>query len=148
MTTGVLGYVVTATKIMLAKPVSASRDRWNGVGGLVSIGDSSASALRRFFEALGSKPALGQPMGEVLYHHPVHGNWKVIAYRIDEYVGEPTSTAQLEVGWFPIAEVPFDQMWPGDALWITKLIEGHKFQAEIWFDEHDKVRQKDIQVPR
>ena len=143
MTTGTLGYIFSGAKVLLARP--ANKDRWNGIGGLVSIGDSANNVLKHGFEAVGVHINASEPLGEVLYHHSVHGNWKVIVYRLDEYSGQPTSSPTNEIDWFSVDRMPFKQMWPGDNLWIPYVIENQKFQAEIWFDANDHITHKDVQ---
>lgn len=146
MTTGSLVYVMTGAQVLLGKPDSLGKRHWNGLGGVVGIGDSASNVVRRACQAIGINPEISDALGEVLYHHPVHGTWRVMPFRVDNYTGQAAAVPGLEIKWFPVTNLPFEDMWPGDDLWLPQVIEGVKFQSEIWFNETDKVTNHDTQI--
>lgn len=41
--------------------------------------------------------------------------------------------------WFPISEVPFDDMWPDDILWFPLMLKGQKFSGYFKFKGHSEI---------
>ena len=78
MTTGALGYLLTGAKILLGRPTIGPVMRWNGIGGVVPIGDSASRLMSRLYSSLGATVETPPAIGDVLYHHPVHGDWRVV----------------------------------------------------------------------
>ena len=147
MTAGILVYMFKGAHVLLAqRKTGVSVDKLNAPGGAVTFGETALrGAARLVQQTVGVTPVLSEPLGEVLYHHPVHGNWKVTVFRTESFTGDPVETDTMVPVWVPVDAVPYDRMWAGDDEWLPYVVANEPFMAELWFDENDKIRQKDIQ---
>jgi len=41
--------------------------------------------------------------------------------------------------WFPISDVPFDNMWQDDILWFPFLLKGQKISGYFKFNGHSEI---------
>jgi len=41
--------------------------------------------------------------------------------------------------WFKIADIPFDQMWPDDILWMPRVFKGEFVKGSFMFDKDQKI---------
>ena len=59
--------------------------------------------------------------------------WRIFA---DKYEGEITPSKEMKTPtWFTLENMPWDEMWPNDRLWLEKLLTSDKFlEAEFRFD--------------
>ncbi len=148
MTAGTLVYLIKGAHVLLAlKKRGFGMDLWNAPGGKIEFGETARfTAIRETQEEVGLTPVLNDPVGEILYHDAVHGNWKVTVYRTEDFSGEARESDEMKPEWFPLDAIPYTQMWPGDDAWLPYVIENRKFAAELWFDGKGKLEKKDIQV--
>ena len=53
-----------------------------------------------------------------------------------QFSGEAEATDEMaDPRWFDVGAMPYDQMMPGDQLFIPKVFAGEKFTGWIRFDE-------------
>ena len=41
--------------------------------------------------------------------------------------------------WFPISQIPYDQMWPDDTHWLPMLLEGKSFFGRFDMVDDDEI---------
>jgi hypothetical protein len=46
--------------------------------------------------------------------------------------------------WYIKDELPFTNMWPDDPLWLPRVLQGEKLQAEFAFDNNGGIEQYQI----
>ncbi len=148
MTAGTLVYMITGAHVLLAmKKRGFGANLWNAPGGKIEFGETAKiSAIRETQEEVGLTPVLSEPIGEILYHDKVHGNWKVTVYRTEEFSGAATESEEMKPQWFPLDAIPYKTMWPGDDQWLPYVLENKKFAAELWFDGQGHLEKKDVQT--
>ncbi|TSC71615.1 MAG: 7,8-dihydro-8-oxoguanine triphosphatase, partial [Parcubacteria group bacterium Gr01-1014_70] len=94
MTAGTLVYLIKGAHVLLAmKKRGFGANLWNAPGGKIEFGETAKiSAIRETQEEVGLTPVLDEPIGEILYHDKVQGNWKVTVYRTEEFSGDATES--------------------------------------------------------
>lgn len=148
MTAGTLVYLIKGGHVLLAmKKRGHGANFWNGPGGKIEFGETAKiAAIRETTEEIGVTPELTEPVGEILYHDKIHGNWKVTVFRSEIWTGEPIETEEMKPAWFSVEAIPYKTMWPGDDRWLPYVVENKKFSAEMWFDGKGKLEKKDVQL--
>ena len=53
--------------------------------------------------------------------------------------------SEMRPKWFPISEIPYDDMWPDDILWFPFLFSGQKFSGYFKFNEHSEILDYSLQ---
>jgi hypothetical protein len=41
--------------------------------------------------------------------------------------------------WFDESEIPFDQMWADDKIWVRPFLADKRLKGEFFFDENDQL---------
>ncbi|KAG0378585.1 Nudix (Nucleoside diphosphate linked moiety X)-type motif 1 [Mortierella sp. AD032] len=101
---------------------------WNGFGGKVEPGETAREgALRELEEEAGItvKSEDFKKAGILLFqfeNDPVALETHV--YKAYEYQGQIRECEEMRPEWFAFADVPYDQMWEDDRLWLPMLFNG------------------------
>ncbi len=112
------------------------KNLWNGFGGKIEAGETiEEAAQREFFEETGAsindieKFAISEfrfkDSGEILEVH---------IYKATNISGEIQESEEMIPKWFPLAEIPYDKMWPDDKYWLPLFLENKKIIANFLFD--------------
>jgi 8-oxo-dGTP diphosphatase len=72
------------------------------------------------------------------FGHDVEKDWIVHVFSTTDFQGEPKSSDEGDLRWFPFGEIPYDQMWEDDRHWLPLLLRGASFQGHFRFDAHGK----------
>lgn len=120
---------------------------YNGPGGKVEPGESPRECARReVAEEVGLTVREAEKCGELDFVFGGEPFMFVHAYRATAFAGTPEETAEADPEWFPVDEVPFDEMWPDDRHWLPLLLDGVRFRGRFWFDEDgDELRDWELQ---
>ncbi|MDP1884374.1 MAG: 8-oxo-dGTP diphosphatase [Candidatus Moranbacteria bacterium] len=116
--------------------------RWNGFGGKLHPGESIGdAAIREVREECGLRANRLEKVGLIEFTFEKTGDiQEVHLFLCEDFAGEPMETEEMEPRWFPIAELPYADMWPDDKFWMPLLIEGKKFQGRFIFAENGKIK--------
>lgn len=119
---------------------------WNGFGGKVEDGESiQDAAIREVQEESGVTVTKLIEAGilefvfltkeELLEVHVFEGK---------EVVGEATETEEMKPHWFPLNEIPYDDMWQDDKYWMPAFLDDKKFEGRFTFDANNLIVEKKL----
>jgi mutator protein MutT len=137
-------------QILLAmKKRGFGSNRYNGVGGKIEPGETIEQALiRECQEEIEVTPTKFHKIAEHDFTQKEGDSpWRmyVHAYMCTEWEGEPTETEEMAPEWFNIANIPYDNMWQDDIMWLPMVLEGKSVFGQFSFDEADNMLTHDIQ---
>ncbi|KAF9124428.1 Nudix (Nucleoside diphosphate linked moiety X)-type motif 1 [Mortierella sp. 14UC] len=111
---------------------------WNGFGGKVEPGETTREgALRELEEEAGItiKSEDFKKAGILLFqfeNDPVALETHV--YKAYEYQGQIRECEEMRPEWFAFVDVPYDQMWEDDRIWLPMLLNGQDpFFGRMYF---------------
>lgn len=120
-----------------------SKSKWNGVGGKIDQGETpEQNAIRETLEESGLTVRNLFYHGLMNFHN--YGkedvDFAVHLYSTKDFSGTllPLSDDNGELKWFPITNLPMDDMWKDDEHWMPHLLKGERFDADFYFDETNK----------
>lgn len=116
----------------------------NGIGGKLDPGESPTDGvIREVHEEVGltiSKETL-HTAGQITFRFPFIPEFDhfVHLFVATEWEGEPIESAEMLPFWFPVNEIPFQQMWQDDAYWLPIVLNGKAIRAEFEFGEDNET---------
>ena len=131
-----LVFVIRDGKILLInKKTGLGKGKVNGPGGKVEKGESTeACAVRECQEELGITVLNLQYCGQHRFQFVDGYSIHVWVYRSEDFDGIPTETIEAKPLWVSLDEIPYEQMWEDDAIWLPMMLRGEKFQGRWIFD--------------
>ncbi len=73
--------------------------------------------------------------------------WLGFVFTATSFAGTPTATLEAIPAWHPIREVPWDQMWPSDRLWLPKVLAAEQVDANLLFTAGELQHQQVLTYP-
>ena len=132
-----LVFVIKEGRILLIrKKRGLGEGKINGPGGKLDPGETlEQCAIRETQEELHITP------GKLFYHgdncfqftngYSIH----VHIYSTHNYKGTPTETEEAIPLWFDIENIPYEEMWADDIIWIPYMLAGKRFTGRFLFDD-------------
>lgn len=120
---------------------------WNGSGGKPNENESiEEAALREVQEELGVKVKKYEKRGIINFTLRAEDkNVQMHAFLVFDWENEPAETEEMKPSWFKISEVPYEQMWKSDFMWLPMLLSGKKILAKYTYArERGEVETKEI----
>ena len=124
--------------------------KWNGVGGKLEPGETpQAAAIRECQEEIGVTPANPKQVGTITFYDKADPSFCHYAhvYVADEWKGEPAESEEMRPEWFKTTELPYNDMWTADALWLPHVLANEQFEATITFNG-EAVESHDIEIAK
>lgn len=121
--------------LLINKKTGLGKGKVNGPGGKVDPGETpEVCAVRECQEELGITVSdleyCGQHRFQFVDGYSIH----VWVYRTTAFEGVPVSSPEADPLWVRQDEVPYDEMWEDDRLWLPMMIRGERFQTRWIFD--------------
>ena len=121
---------------------------WNGVGGKQDEGELiNETAKRETSEEIGVVPLIINKVAIINFYFPNDKkeiNQKAHVYFCYSWKNTPVESEEMRPKWFKETEIPYDQMWSDDIIWLPKVLSDEKIEANFYFDEDDNVLNYDI----
>jgi 8-oxo-dGTP diphosphatase len=107
----------------------------NGPGGRLEAGETPLeAAIRETVEEVCVEPddivAGGQLRFQFVDGYRLHGH----VFVAHSHRGTPTVTDEAVPHWFPVDQLPFDEMWADDRLWLPAVLAGQVVDGRFVFD--------------
>ena len=136
-------------KILLPrKKRGVGAGKFNGVGGKIEQGETPEQAMiRETQEEIECTPTDYEKVGFLEFDEFFKGKKEKVSfylYIVNDWIGEPTETDEMEPKWFDLEEIPYDKMFPDDRYWLPRVIEGKKIKAYFNFDEEWNILEQKI----
>lgn len=122
--------------------------RWNGFGGkLLSNESLEGGARRETSEEAGVEPRFFEEMGILEFTWQGRDDLlEVHVFKVTDWEGVPSETEEMRPEWFPVDQIPYEDMWSDDPYWLPLYLEGKKFRGSFLFDENDQVLSHKINI--
>jgi len=135
-----LVFVIRDEEILLIdKKTGLGKGKINGPGGKVEVGESpEACAARECHEELGITVSNLQYCGQHRFQFVDGLTIHVWVYRTGDFEGIPMETVEARPLWVSLDEIPYEQMWEDDGIWLPMLLRGERFQGR-WIFEGDRM---------
>lgn len=114
------------------------------LGGHVESGESAAeAAAREVKEESGIRVAEGSLVlaAHVTFLFPAHPSWdmEVAVFTAADWAGEAAESEEIRPSWFPVAALPFDQMWDDAPHWLPRVLAGERLRATFSYADDNQT---------
>jgi len=134
--------------LLIRKKRGLGAGKINAPGGRVEPGESPVEgAVREVQEELHVTPLDLTYSGENRFQFVDGYSIHVHVFKATDYEGDPTETDEAIPLWTRVDELPYDEMWEDDRLWIPLVLKGVAFSGRYLFDG-DTMLDHDVEVKR
>lgn len=134
--------------LLIRKKTGLGEGKINGPGGKVDPGETAVDgAIRECQEELLITPIEPTYCGRHMFQFINGYSIDVSVFRASEYQGTPTETREARPIWFNVNDIPYDEMWADDALWLPLLLENRAFIGRYIFDDDTMLDHELISPP-
>lgn len=134
---GTILFVVREGRILLIrKKRGLGAGKINGPGGRLDDGETPLEcAVREVEEELLVTPTEVSEGGELLFQFVDGYSIHVWVFRAAKVDGEPRETEEAVPLWTPLDEIPYDEMWADDRIWLPLFLDRRRFLGRFVFDD-------------
>lgn len=135
-----LSFVIRKGRILLIrKQRGLGAGKITGPGGKLDSGETPLGcAIRELQEELCITTTGTRLAGEFSAQFVDGLAMHVTVFAADGYEGQVRETEEAKPRWTPLSAIPYQEMWPDNALWLPLLIEARDFDARFVLD-HDRL---------
>jgi 8-oxo-dGTP diphosphatase len=136
-----LVFIVKDGRILLIrKKRGLGAGKINAAGGRLEPGESPIDgAVREVQEELRITPLDLRYAGENSFQFVDGYSIHVHVFMASDYEGTPVETDEAIPLWFPLDEIPYEEMWVDDRMWVPHLLNGVAFSGRYIFDGDDML---------
>lgn len=141
MQTATLCYpIVDGEALLIRKRRGLGAGNVIGPGGKVEPGETPLEAVRREVREELRVEARGvERVGVFEFHFgseaPDDDSMEVHVFRADGVEGDPEATDEAVPEWHPVDDLPYDEMWIDDRIWLPHLLDGRTFEGTFVLSE-------------
>ncbi|MDA0977659.1 MAG: 8-oxo-dGTP diphosphatase [Proteobacteria bacterium] len=122
--------------LLIRKKRGLGEGKINGPGGKLDPGETPREcAIRETTEELMITPLNVRGAGELLFHAEDMPRIHAHVFVATDFEGTPTETEEAIPVWFRFDEIPFDEMWDDDRLWLPRVLKGESVRGYFTFVE-------------
>lgn len=143
--TATLLFVLNGTNVLLIrKKRGLGAGKINGPGGKLDPGETPREcAIREVEEELRITPADLHERGELRFQFADGYSIHVHVYVAHNYSGIPQETDEAVPLWFPVDEIPYDEMWEDDRIWLPQVLNRQTVSGRFIF-EGDRMLDQEV----
>ena len=141
MQEAVLCFVLRGDEVLLIEKRRGLGEGWyNGPGGKLEPGETPLEcAVRETREEVGVTPLDPEKVGELTFVHDGDEHTFVHVFRAVDHEGTPRPSPEARPYWVPVDDVPYDEMWDDDHLWLPYALDGRSFAGRFRFEGGDAL---------
>ena len=112
--------------------------KWNGFGGKIEPGETMRQcAVRELREESGItvRPEDLDLAADLYFDLPSDGRWSHggMVYFVRKWQGVPHLSEEMEPRWFSLDQLPYEEMWEADRIWLPQLLAGKQLRGTNLF---------------
>lgn len=129
-------YIVDDDRVLLIeKRRGLGAGLYNGPGGKIEPGETPVAAIKREVdEEVGVAVQDPTKRAELTFIHDGEVTLFVHVFRATEYAGTPSTSPEAIPQWFDRDELPYDEMWADDHLWLPHVIANESLVGSFAFE--------------
>jgi 8-oxo-dGTP diphosphatase len=145
MTRTCLCLLIRDDQVLLGhKKTGLGQGNITGVGGHVEPGEPvSQAAAREMKEETGVivDPLTLVQVAELAFAFPTEPSWDmtISVFTTTTWDGEPAESAEIAPRWFPVTDLPLDQMWDDARYWLPRVLAGEYITATFTYSDNRRT---------
>ncbi len=142
--TAVLCYVISDGQVLLIhKKTGLGKGMVNAPGGRIE-GEEIAeeAAVRELEEEVGITPKDLYEVAELSFIFTNGFSLSGTVFFADSYTGEPKETDEADPFWVALADIPYENMWADDKVWLPKALAGYHVTGRFIFRDEEMLSKR------
>ncbi len=132
--------------LLIRKKRGLGAGKINAPGGRLEPGETPlAAAVREVQEEVGVHPLAPRLRGDLRFVFRDGYTLHCYVFTADGCEGEPIETDEALPMWRPVDQVPYEEMWADDALWLPRMLAGWGFAGRFVFDG-ERMEEADLDL--
>lgn len=137
----VICYVHNNSRLLLMhKKTGLGKGKINAPGGRIEDGETpEQAAVREMEEEVRITPLQPEKRVELFFQfktgYSLHGH----VFFAETYEGEPEETDEADPFWVALEDIPYDDMWADDRVWLPEALSGTHLKGYFIFDGNEMV---------
>jgi 8-oxo-dGTP diphosphatase len=140
-----LCYVLDGDKVLLImKKRGLGEGKWNAPGGKANSDENpTQAAIREVKEETGLTISNLKPLGFLEFIWPSFlagkNNSRCYIFNTTDFSGELVETDECLPKWFLIKDVPYQEMWEDDIIWLPDVLGGKQVHWRFIFNDNNSI---------
>ncbi|MFP4491683.1 MAG: NUDIX domain-containing protein [Spirochaetaceae bacterium] len=142
--TAVLCYVIFEGEVLLIhKKTGLGKGMVNAPGGRIEEGETpEEAAVRELQEEVGVTPENLYEVASLSFLFTNGFSLKGTVFFARSFTGTPRETEEADPFWIPLADIPYNNMWEDDQIWLPKALAGYYVDGKFIFEDEKMLSKK------